>query len=122
MDRGIAAASRAVLGGCSGERMERCKAFCLLNGDGFYQHPEVPVDRPLLGVDGLRNATHYHYRSSDVLASPSELWEIVTLVHDVVLDLAGAILGAACRVMRVGRNVLHRACRCRRRLVLPPLS
>ena len=73
----------------------RCGAFCLLNGGGFYQHPEVPVDRPLLGVDGLGNAAQKHCRSSNVLASPSELWGIVPLVHDVASDLAGATLGAA---------------------------
>ena len=63
-----------------------------------------------------------HCCSSDVLASPSKLWEIIPLVYDVVLDLAGATSGAARRVMRMGRNVLHRACRRRRRLALPPLS
>ena len=96
----------------------RCGAFCLLNGDDFYQHPEVPVDRLLLGVDGLRNTAQKHCRGSDVLASLSELWGIVPLIHDVVLDLAGATGWA----MRMGRNVLYRARRCRRRLVLPPLS
>ena len=43
-----------------------------------------------------------HCRSSDVLASPSELWEIVPIVHDVVLDLMGAP-----RAMRMGRNMLY---------------
>ena len=93
-----------------------------MNGGGFYQRPKVLVDHPLLGVDELENATQKHYYSSDVLASPSELWEIVPLVHDIVLDLAGAILGVAHRVMRMGHNVLCRACRCRQRLVLPLLS
>ena len=83
---------------------------------------EVSVDYPLLGVNGLGNATQKHCCSSHVLASPSELWEIVPLVHDVVLDLAGATPGAARWVMRMGRNVLHRARRRRRQLVLPPLS
>ena len=93
-----------------------------MNGDGFYQHLEVLVDRPLLGVDGLGNAAQKHCCNSDVLASPSELWEIVPLVHDVMLDLAGVTPVAARQVMRMGRNVLHRACRRRRRLVLPPSS
>ena len=100
----------------------RCGAFRLLNGDGFYQNLEVPIVCPLLGVDGHRNATQKHCCSSDVLASLSEQWEIIPLIHDVVLDLAGATPGAAHRVMCVGRYVLHRACRHRRRLALPPLS
>ena len=80
------------------------------------------MDCPLLGVDGLENAVQKHCCSSDVLASPSELWEIGPLIFYVVLDLVGATPGDARRVMRMGRNVLHRACRCRWRLVLPPLS
>ena len=100
----------------------RCGAFHLLNGGGFYQHPEVSVDRPLLGVDGLGNTAQKHCRSGDILASPSELWGVVPLVHDVVLNLAGMTPSAARRVMRMGRNVLHRACRRRRWLVLLPLS
>ena len=84
-------------------------AFRLLNGGGFYQHLKVPVDRWLLGVDGLGNAVQKHCRSSDVLASLSELWRIVPLVHDVMLDLAGATPGTAHWVMRMGRNVLHQA-------------
>ena len=78
-----------------------------MNGSGFYQRLEVLVDRPLLGVDGLENATQKHCRSSDVLASPSELWGVIPLVHDVALDLADATPGAARRVMRMGLNVLH---------------
>ena len=66
-----------------------------MNGGGFHQPPEVPVDRPLLGVNRLGNATQKHRRSGDVLASPSELWGIVPLVDNVALDLAGATLGAA---------------------------
>ena len=100
----------------------RCRAFRLLNGGGFYQHPEVLVDRPLLGVHGLGNAAQKHCHSSDVLASPSELWGIVSLVHDVVLDLAGMTPGATRRAMRIGRNVLYQARRRRRRLVLLSLS
>ena len=76
-----------------------------MNGGDFYQNLEVPVDLPLLGVDGLENATQKHRRSNNVLAGPSELWGIIPLIHDVVLDLAGA----ARRVMRMGRNVLHQA-------------
>ena len=105
-----------------GHKLEsRCGAFRLLNGGGFDQRPEVPVDCPLLGVDGLRNAVQKHCRSGDVLASPSELWGIIPLVHDVMLDLAGVTLGAARRVTRMERNMLHRARRRRWRLVLPPL-
>ena len=65
------------------------------------------MDRPLLGVDGLGNTAQKHYRSGDVLASPSELWGVVPLIHDVVLDLAGPPPGIARQVMRMGRNVLH---------------
>ena len=85
----------------------RCGAFHLLNGGGFYQCPEVPIDYPLLGVNGLGNAAQKHCRSGDVLASPGELREIVPLVHDVVLDLAGVTLGVARRVMHMGRNVQY---------------
>ena len=80
------------------------------------------MDCPLQGVDGLGNTTQKHCCNNDVLASPSELWEIVPLVRDVVLDLAGAASGAARWVMRMWRSLLHRACRRRRRLALPPLS
>ena len=93
-----------------------------MNGDGFYQRPEVLVDRPLLGVYGLKNAAQKHCRSGDVLASPSKLWGVIPLVHDIALDLAGTTPSAAHRVTRMGRNVLHRACRRRQRLILPPLS
>ena len=78
-----------------------------MNGGGFFQHPEVSVDRPLLGVDGLGNVAQKRCRSSDVLASPSELWDVIPLVHDVGLDLTGATLGVARRAMRVGRNGLY---------------
>ena len=67
------------------------------------------MDRPLLGVDRLGNAVQKHCCSSDVLASSSEVWEIVPLIHGVMLYLVGVTPGAACRVMRMGRNVLHRA-------------
>ena len=77
-------------GGERGRESElQCGAFRLLNSGGFHQRPEVPVDRPLLGVDGLGNATQKHCRSGDVLVSPSKLWGIVPLVHDVALNLAG---------------------------------
>ena len=94
----------------------------MLNGGVFYQHPEVLVDRPLLGVDGLGNTAHKHYRSSDVLASPSELWGIIPPIHDVALDLAGATPGIARRFSHAGHNMLRRACWRRWWLVLPPLS
>ena len=92
----------------------------LYNG-GFYQHPEVLVDCPLLGVDGLGNTAQKHCCSGDILVGPGELWDIVPLIHDVVLDLTSVTPGATRRAMRMGRNVLHRACRRRRRLVLSPL-
>ena len=87
----------------------RCGTFCLLNGGGFYQRPKVSVDHPLLGVDGLGNAAQKHCRNDDVLASPSELWGVVPLVHDVAPNLAGVTSGAARWVARMGRNVLRRA-------------
>ena len=93
------------------------RVFRLLNGGGFYQRPEVLVHRPLLG-----SVAQKHCRSGDVLASPSELWEVILLIHDVMLDLAGVTPGATRRAMRMGRNVLHRAHRRRRRLVLALLS
>ena len=68
------------------------------------------MDCPLLGVDGLGNAAQKHYRSGDVLASPSELWGIISSIQDVALDLAGMTLGAARRVTRVWRSALRRAC------------
>ena len=104
------------------ESVLRCGALRLLNGCGFHQHPEVPVDPPLLGVDGLGNTAQKHCHSGDVLASPSELWGIIPLVHDVALDLAGATPGIARRVTRMRRIVMRQVCRRRWRLVLPPLS
>ena len=53
------------------------------------------MDRLLLGVNGLGNTAQKHCHSGDVLASPSELWGVVPLVHDVTLDLAGMTSGAA---------------------------
>ena len=58
-----------------------------------------------LGVDGLGNTVQEHCRGSDVLASPGELWEIIPLVHDVMLDLTGATPGITRRAMHMGRNV-----------------
>ena len=75
---------------------------------GFHQRPEVSVDHLLLGVDGLRNTAQKHCRSGDVLASLSELWGVVSLVHDVTLDLAGATPSVARRVTRMGRGVVRR--------------
>ena len=63
-----------------------------------------------------------HRRSGDVLASPSELWGIVSSVHDVALDLTGVTPSTAHRVMRVWRNVLRRAHQRTWQLALPPLS
>ena len=98
----------------SGERghesESRCGAFRLLNGDGFHQLPKVPVDRPLLGVDGLGNAAQKHCRSGDVLASPSKLWGIVPPIHGVALDPMGATLGTTRRFMRMGSSMVRRAC------------
>ena len=79
------------------------------------------MDSMFLGVGWLREATQKHCHSSDVLVSSSELWGIIPPVHDVALDLADVTLSTAHRFMRMGRNVLHRARRCRWRLVLPPL-
>ena len=69
------------------------------------------MDHLFLGVVWLEKAAQKHCRSGDVLASPSELWGIIPPIHDVVLELANATPGTACRVTRTGRNV-----------VLPPLS
>ena len=77
------------------EPMSRRGALRLLDDGGFHQRLEVPVERLLLGVVSLGKAAQKYRRSDDVLASPSELWGIVSSVHDVVLDLAGATSGAA---------------------------
>ena len=63
-----------------------------------------------------------HCCSSDILVGSGELWDIVPLVHDVVLDLTSATPGTTRRAMRMGRNVPHGPCRRRWRLALPPLS
>ena len=89
------------------ELVSRRGALRLLNGGGFHQCPEVPVDRLFLGVDMLGKAAQKHCRSGNVLASPSELWGIASPVHDVVLDLVGATTDAAHRVTRVWCSVLH---------------
>ena len=94
----------------------------MLNGGGFHQHPEVLVDRPLLGVDRLRDAAQKYHRSGDVLASPSELWGTVPSVRDVELDLAGVTPGVAHRITLAWRDVLRRVRWRKWRLVLPPLS
>ena len=92
--------------------MSQCGALLLLNGGGFDQCPEVPVDHLFLEVVRLGKAAQKHCHGGDVLASLSELWGIVPPIHDVALDLAGATPGVARRVMRTG---------CRWRLVLPLL-
>ena len=56
------------------ESVSQCRALHLLNGGGFHQCPEVPVDRLFLGVVWLGKAAQKHYRGGDVLASPSKLW------------------------------------------------
>ena len=89
------------------ESVSRRGALRLLNGVGFHQRPEVPVDPLLLGVDRLWKATQKHRRSGDVLASLSELWGIISSVQNVALDLTGAIPGAARRVTLVWRSVLR---------------
>ena len=76
----------------------------------------------LLRVDGLGNTAEKHCCSSDILAGPGELWDIVPFAHDVVLNLTSATPGATRRAMHMGRNMSHRPCRHRRRLALPPLS
>ena len=102
--------------------MSRCRALRLLNGGGFHQCPKVLVDRLFLGVVRLGKATQKHRYGGDVLASLSELWEIVPLINDVALNLAGVTPGAAHRVTFTGCNVLHRARWRRGWLVQPPLS
>ena len=102
--------------------MSRRRALRLLNSDGFHQRPKVPVDRLLLGVDRLMQATQKHCCNDDVLASPSELWGVVSSIHDVALDLTGVTSGAARQVMPVWHNVLHRARQHRWQLALSPLS
>ena len=65
------------------EAMSQCRdaeLSVLLNGDGFHQRPEVLVDCLFLGVSRLGKAAQKHRRSSDVLASPSKLWGIVSFV------------------------------------------
>ena len=102
--------------------MSRRGALRLLNGGGFHQRPEVSVDRLLLGVDRLGKAAQKHRRSGDVLDSLSELWGIVSSIHDVALDLAGVTPGVARRVMHTGHSMARRARWCRWWLVLLPLS
>ena len=80
------------------------------------------MDRLFLGVVRLGKATQKHCRSDDVLIGPSKLWGIVPPVHGVALDLMGMTSGAACRFMRTGRSVVHRACWRSQWLVQPLLS
>ena len=51
------------------------------------------MDHLLLGFDRLEKAVQKHRCSGDVLASLSELWGIVSSVHDVALDLTGVTPG-----------------------------
>ena len=104
------------------EPVSQRRALRLLNDNCFHQCPEVLVDCLFLGVGRHRKAAQKHCRSNDVLASSSKLWEIIPLVHDVVLDLTGVTPGATRRAMHMGQNMLYRMHRRRRRLVLPPLS
>ena len=80
------------------------------------------MDCLFLGVDRFGEATQKHRRSSDVLASSSELRGFIPSIQDVALDLTGMTSGATRRVTRVCRSVLRRACQRRWRLTLPPLS
>ena len=66
----------------------------MLDGGGLYENPEVLVDCPLLGVDGLGNTAQKHCCCSDILASPGELWDIIPFVLDVMLDLTSMTTGA----------------------------
>ena len=59
------------------ESVVRRGALCLLNGSGFHQGPEVPVDRLFLWVVRLGKAAKEHRRRGDVLASLSKLWGII---------------------------------------------
>ena len=93
-----------------------------MDGSGLYENLEVPVDCPLLRVDRLGNTAEKHCYSSDILAGPGELWDIIPLVHDVVLNLTSATPSATRQARRVGHNVLYRQRQCRRRLILPSLS
>ena len=102
--------------------MSRRGALRLLNGGGFHQRPKVPVDCLLLGVDRLWKAAQKHRRSSDVLASSSELRGVIPSIQDVALDLTGATPRDAHRVTRDWRSMLHRAHQRMWWLALPPSS
>jgi len=54
------------------------------------------VDHLLLGVVRLRKAAQKHRHSGDVLADPSELWGIISSIHDVALDLVDVTSCTAC--------------------------
>ena len=104
------------------ESVLRCGALRLLNDGGFHQCPEVPVDRLFLGVIRLGKVAQKHCHGGDVLANPSIMWGIVSPIHDVALDLAGATLDIACWVTCTWHSVLRRALWHRWWLVVPPLS
>ena len=63
-----------------------------------------------------------HCCSSDILAGPGELWDIIPLIHYVMLDVMSATPSATRRAMRMGRNVSYRPYWRRRWLALLLLS
>ena len=91
--------------------MSRRGALRLLNDGDLHQRPEVAVDRLLLGVDRLREATQKYRRSSDVLASPGKLMGVIPSVQYVTLDLMGMTSSATRRVTRMWSSVMRWGCR-----------
>jgi len=87
------------------ESASRYEGLRLLNGGGFQQCPEVPVDRSFARVVWLGQVTQEHCRGGNVLAGPSELRGIGPPIWGVVLDLTGVTPSAAIRSMRTGRSV-----------------
>ena len=65
------------------------------------------MDCLFVRVIRLRQVTQKHCRGDDVLIGPSKLWGIIPPIHDGALDMAGVTLGAAHRVMRIGRIVVR---------------
>ena len=64
------------------------------------------MDYLFLGVGRLGEAAQKHHRSSDVLASSSELRGVVPSIQDVTLDLTGVTPSAARWVARMWRLAL----------------